>query len=75
MAPDETENIGGGKGRRADDGLRKMLTDTLIDNATLRKQVNSVIRCVLNTYAKSEDEEEEGQVPLRKTVLSKFLDG
>lgn len=74
MAYDETENIDGDKGRRTDDELRKMLTDTLIDNATLRKHVNSVVRCVLTTYAKSEDEDEEDQVPLRKTVLSRLLD-
>ncbi|KAK4756389.1 hypothetical protein SAY87_006516 [Trapa incisa] len=70
MALDQTENIGG---KGSDDKLRKMLTDTLIDNATLRKQVNSIIRCILSTYAKLE--EEEGQVPFRRTVLSKFLDG
>lgn len=74
IAYDETENIDGGKDRRTDDELRRMLTDTLIDNATLRKHVNSVIRCVLTTYAKSEDEDDEDQVPLRKTVLSRLLD-
>ncbi|OWM69615.1 PX domain-containing protein EREX [Punica granatum] len=75
-ASDGTEDVDGVKGRRTDDELRKMLTDTFIDNATLRKQVNSVLRCALNTYAKSEidEEEEDEQVPLRKTVLSKFLE-
>lgn len=58
-----------------DDELRKMLTDVFIDNATLRMQVNSVIRCALNsTPDKSEQDEDEEETPLRKTVLSKFLE-
>lgn len=66
-----------------DNELRKMLTDVFVDNATLRKQVNSVMRCALNPYVKSdkeeddddEDEDEEGdEFSLRKTVLSKFLE-
>ncbi|XP_047960127.1 PX domain-containing protein EREX-like [Salvia hispanica] len=32
-----------------DDELRKMLTEVLIDNAILRKQTTSIIRCALNT--------------------------
>lgn len=61
--------------RMRDDELRKMLTDTFVDNARLRMQVNSVIRCALNTPAKSEEEEEQEETPSsRKTVLSKFLD-
>ena len=53
-----------------------MLTDIFVDNATVRMQVNSVIRCALNSPDKSEqdDEEEEAEAPLRKTVLSKFLE-
>ncbi|KAL3736813.1 hypothetical protein ACJRO7_025702 [Eucalyptus globulus] len=70
---DETRNANDGNGR--DDELRKMLTDMFIDNATLRKQANSVIRCALNMYVQAEEKDEEDEeVPLRKTVLSKFLE-
>ncbi|PSS17832.1 Intracellular protein transport protein [Actinidia chinensis var. chinensis] len=58
--------------RTTDNELRKMLTETFIDNARLRKQINSVIRCALNAPDKSENDEEE-EAPSRKTVLSKFL--
>lgn len=71
---DETQSVNGSNKRNADDELRKMLTDVFVDNARLRKQVNSVIRCALNTYVQSEKEEEDEEVPLRKTVLSKFLE-
>lgn len=58
-----------------DDDIRKMLTDIFIDNARLRKEVNSVLRCALTTSAKSEkDEEDTPATPSRKTVLNKFLD-
>lgn len=64
--------------RATDDELRKMLTETFIDNARLRKQVNSVLRCALHVPGKFEeyddDEEEEEEAPSRKTVLSKFLE-
>ncbi|OVA13728.1 Phox homologous domain [Macleaya cordata] len=54
---------------------RKLLTDIFIDNARLRKQVNSVNRCALKTAVKSEkDEEEQEEAPSRKTVLNKFLE-
>ncbi|XP_022724099.1 PX domain-containing protein EREX-like isoform X2 [Durio zibethinus] len=70
---DESLNMKGSD-KRMDDELRKMLTDVFVDNARLRKQVNSVIRCALNTYVKSdEDDEEEEETPSRKTVLNKFL--
>lgn len=70
--------------KRIDDELRKMLTDMFVDNARLRKQVNSVVRCALNTYVKTDEDddddgdneeevEEEEETHLRKTVLSKFL--
>lgn len=72
---DETRNANDGNGRTSDDELRKMLTDMFIDNATLRKQANSVIRCALNMYVQAEEKDEEDEeVPLRKTVLSKFLE-
>ncbi|KAF7136453.1 hypothetical protein RHSIM_Rhsim08G0212100 [Rhododendron simsii] len=65
----------GGTVRATDDELRKMLTETFIDNARLRKQVNSVLRCALHAPDKSEeDEEEEEEAPSRKAVLSKFLE-
>ncbi|KAF9615212.1 hypothetical protein IFM89_022474 [Coptis chinensis] len=58
--------------RQTDNDIRKMLTDIFIDNARLRKQVNSVIRCALQTAIKSGKGEEE--TPSRKTVLNKFLE-
>lgn len=72
---DETENVDGNI-RRTKDELKKMLTDILVDNARLRKQMNSVLRCTLNPYVKSdkEDEDEEEETNLRKTVLNKFLE-
>ncbi|KAL6285970.1 hypothetical protein ACE6H2_010360 [Prunus campanulata] len=76
MAVDETHNIAGGD-RTADDELRKMLTDQFVDNARLRMQVNSVIRCALNANIKAEEEDDDddgGDTYLRKTVLSKFLE-
>ncbi|XAR50533.1 Plus-end-directed kinesin ATPase [Bertholletia excelsa] len=61
--------------RTSDNELRKMMADVFIDNARLRKQVNSVIRCAMNTPEdKSEKDEEEEEAPTRKTVLSKFLE-
>ncbi|KAI4387072.1 hypothetical protein MLD38_004933 [Melastoma candidum] len=75
-AKSQTPNANEGtNGRTSDDEIRKMLTDIFIDNATLRKQVNTVIRCALNIYLKNEKEEDgDDEVPLRKTVLSKFLE-
>ncbi|KAL0010702.1 hypothetical protein SO802_005810 [Lithocarpus litseifolius] len=76
-ALDETRSVNGNNKRTTDDELRIMLADVFVDNATLRKQVNSVIRCALNTNLKSEkddDDDEEEEVPVRKTVLSKFLE-
>lgn len=65
----------GNSDTRSVEKLRKMLTDVLVDNATLRKQVNSILRCALNTTDKSEEDENEAEeeVHIRKTVLSKFL--
>ncbi|XP_011621232.1 PX domain-containing protein EREL1 isoform X2 [Amborella trichopoda] len=53
--------------------VRKMLTDVLIDNAQLRKVINSVIRCAVKTVPKPEKEETD-EVPSRKSVLNKFLE-
>ncbi|KAJ6807827.1 PX domain-containing protein EREL1 isoform X1 [Iris pallida] len=58
---------------KADDEMRKMLTGTLIDNARLRKQVNSVIRCALKTVNGPEKDDGSAEVPTRKTVLNRFL--
>ncbi|XP_034695390.1 PX domain-containing protein EREX-like [Vitis riparia] len=74
VAEGRSQNSNNGDTRTKDDELRKMLTDIFIDNATLRMQVNSVIRCALNNPDKSEQDEEEEEAPLRKTVLSKFLE-
>ncbi|ESQ48356.1 hypothetical protein EUTSA_v10020136mg [Eutrema salsugineum] len=71
------------EGSGTDDVVRKMLTEVLIDNARLRKQINSVIRCSLSGHgisvreAKSEEEDEEkkeGSVDLARTVLRKILE-
>uniref|UniRef100_A0A1J3E2Y8 PX domain-containing protein n=1 Tax=Noccaea caerulescens TaxID=107243 RepID=A0A1J3E2Y8_NOCCA len=67
--------------RGTDDVIRKMLTEVLIDNARLRKQMNSVLRCSLSGHGISvreaiseEEEEQEGSVDLARTVLSKILE-
>ncbi|KAG9441388.1 hypothetical protein H6P81_017242 [Aristolochia fimbriata] len=61
--------------RIADDEVRKMLTDIFIDNAQLRKLVNSVMRCALKTTAKSDKEDgRDDSAPTRKNVLHKFLE-
>ncbi|XP_011007709.1 PREDICTED: uncharacterized protein LOC105113290 isoform X1 [Populus euphratica] len=69
---DETHNTNGSD--RTDNKLRKMLTETFIDNARLRMQVNSIIRCALNIHLKSDKDDEDEEAPLGKTVLSKFLE-
>lgn len=75
VAVDDDFHSNEGDRTKTEDGLRKMVTDILVDNARLRKQINSVILCALNTNAKAEkDEDEDEVVPLRKTVLSKFLE-
>lgn len=57
-----------------DDELRKMLANIFVDNASLRKQINSVMRCALMANIKSEEDgSEEEETHLQKTVLSKFL--
>ncbi|KAG6669506.1 hypothetical protein CIPAW_01G249300 [Carya illinoinensis] len=72
-AVDETSRANGSNTRTTDDELRMMLTDVFVDNARLRKQVNSILRCAL-ANATSERDDEDEEVPLRKTVLSKFLE-
>ena len=74
----DESNVNGGDSSKGDDELRKMLTDTLVDNATLRMQVNSVILCALKTRAKAEghsdEDDDEEEASLRNTVLSKFFE-
>ncbi|XP_049367517.1 PX domain-containing protein EREL1-like isoform X1 [Solanum verrucosum] len=78
LAPDvETtiagRNLDGEYSRTAVDELRKQLADVYVDNAKLRKQMNSVIRYALQTAGRSKDNEEE--CPSTKTALTKSLDG
>lgn len=56
----------------ADNEIRRMLTDLLIDNARLHKQVNSVIRRALKTVV--DPEKDDGQSPFRKSALNRFLE-
>ncbi|XP_059638523.1 PX domain-containing protein EREL1-like isoform X2 [Cornus florida] len=57
--------------RTMHDELRKMLTDIFIDNARLRKQVNSLIRCALKLDNSSDEKDVEA--PSLKIVLNNFL--
>ncbi|KAJ8452823.1 hypothetical protein Cgig2_014586 [Carnegiea gigantea] len=59
--------------KTSEDELRKMLTEIFIDSATVRRQLNSVIRCALTASNNSEKDCEEEEATPRKTVLSKFL--
>ncbi|KAJ8536213.1 hypothetical protein K7X08_034614 [Anisodus acutangulus] len=68
-----SRNVDGEYSRTAVDELRKQLADVYLDNAKLRKQINSVIRYALQTANRSEDNEEYS--PPTKTALGKFLDG
>lgn len=61
--------------------VRKMLTEVLIDNAKLRKQINSLLRCSFSGHGISvrestaeQEEDQEGSVDLARTVLSKILE-
>ncbi|KAI3455298.1 hypothetical protein Pfo_011961 [Paulownia fortunei] len=59
-----------------DNELRKMLTDVVVDNAILRKQANSVIRCALNVTRASPDSSQtvKEDAPSRNTVISNFFE-
>ena len=75
VATDDANNTKtGDPATTTDDKLRKLLTQSFVDNAALRKQINSVIRCALNASMKSDQDDEEEEIYLRKTVLSKFLE-
>ncbi|KAL0910207.1 hypothetical protein M5K25_021161 [Dendrobium thyrsiflorum] len=55
-----------------DEGIRRMVISTLIENAKLRKQLNSVFRCALK--ANMELGKDDGDdVPSQKTILNRFL--
>ncbi|XP_074557227.1 PX domain-containing protein EREL1-like, partial [Curcuma longa] len=57
----------------ADDEIRGILTDVIIDNLQLKKQINSVVKRTLNTVSKLE-KEDSIEAPSRKTVLNHFLE-
>ncbi|XP_042470256.1 PX domain-containing protein EREL1-like isoform X4 [Zingiber officinale] len=56
-----------------DDEIREILTDAIIDNLQLKKQINSVVKRALNTVSKLE-KEDTIEAPSRKTVLNHFLE-
>ncbi|PHU02377.1 hypothetical protein BC332_27628 [Capsicum chinense] len=59
LAQDVESHIDGEYSRTAVDELRKQLAVVYVDNAKLRKQMNSVIRYALQTASGSEENEEE----------------
>ncbi|XP_073269792.1 PX domain-containing protein EREX isoform X1 [Primulina huaijiensis] len=65
-----TSHEGGDSG---DHELRKMLCSVFMDNAILRKHVNSVVRCSISTDNNMFETGKE-EAPSRKAVLSKFLE-
>lgn len=67
-----TSSIEDQNARTRDDELRKMLTDAFIDNASLWKQINSIIRYALTKSGNSETDKEDAAP--RGSVLSKFLE-
>lgn len=72
VAVEETRDITTDNTGKTHDELRKMLAHMFVDNASLRKQINSVIRCALNANINSEEDGEE--IHFQQTVLSKFLE-
>uniref|UniRef100_A0A0A9CU89 Uncharacterized protein n=1 Tax=Arundo donax TaxID=35708 RepID=A0A0A9CU89_ARUDO len=56
-----------------DEDTTKMLSDLLIDNAQLRRRLNSVIRNAVNTAVKPEKDSSDEAVP-KKIVLNWLLD-
>lgn len=55
-----------------EEGMRRMLINSMLDNAKLRKQVNSVFRCALKAVIEL-GKDEGNEVPSRKTILNRFL--
>ncbi|KAL2332481.1 hypothetical protein Fmac_020062 [Flemingia macrophylla] len=74
VAVEETRDTTGDNTGKTYDELRKMLAHMFVDNASLRKQINAVLRCALNANINSEEEGDGEEVHLQKTVLSKFLE-
>ncbi|RDY12904.1 PX domain-containing protein EREX, partial [Mucuna pruriens] len=72
VAVEETRDMTTNNTGKTYDELRNMLAHMFVDNASLRKQINSVIRCALKENFNSEEDGEE--IHLQKTVLSKFLE-
>ncbi|XP_068668811.1 PX domain-containing protein EREL1-like isoform X2 [Aristolochia californica] len=67
--------VNGDDPRIAGNEVRKILMDIFVDNALLRKQVNSLTRCGLKTTIKPDKEDgRDNAAPGRKTVLNKFLE-
>ena len=59
VAGNKNDNITNDESRIDDNELRKMLKDIFLENARLRKQVNSVIRRSLKTDIMSENNHED----------------
>nr|KYP56790.1 hypothetical protein KK1_003038 [Cajanus cajan] len=74
VAVEETRDVSKDNTGKTYDELRKMLAHMFVDNASLRKQINAVLRCALNANINSEEEGEGEEIHLQKTVLSKFLE-
>lgn len=55
-----------------DEGMRRMLISTLIDNSKMRKQLNSVLRCALKSVLEV-GKDDGDEVPSQKTILNRFL--
>lgn len=68
---DEINNISDDDEMASDDEIRKMLSDVITDNTTLRKRINSVVRCALKT-AVNPLKDNSVEAPPRKSFLSKF---
>lgn len=59
-----------------EEDVKKMLTDIFIDNARLRKQVNSVICCALRSSVKLDNQQRpagDDTAHSTRTVLNKLL--
>ncbi|XP_050234515.1 PX domain-containing protein EREX isoform X2 [Mercurialis annua] len=74
LSQDVENYVAGLDENTTDNKLKKLLTDIFVDNARLRMQVNSVIRCTINENINSEKEDEKEETATRETVLSKFLE-
>lgn len=71
-SPEDVIAVNGDDPATGDEGLRRMLINSLLDNAKLRKQANSISRCALKAYielGKGDGDEASS----RKTILNRFL--